>query len=132
MALSRQTITDILESKRFTCSNIDEYKNLDTILHLTCEHGHHIDATLKTVRNANFRCPYCAGNESVSDKLNGIEPPPKSGFRIIAIDNATENAGLSIFDDGKLVFYHLFHFEGDLIGRIMKNKNLIKDIIIGK
>lgn len=132
MALSRQTITDILESKRFTCSNIDEYKNLDTILHLTCEHGHHIDAALKTVRNANFRCPYCAGNESVSDKLNGVEPPPKSGFRIIAIDNATENAGLSIFDDGKLVFYHLFHFEGDLIGRIMKNKNLIKDIIIGK
>lgn len=132
MALSRQTITDILESKRFTCSNIDEYKNLDTILHLTCEHGHHIDAALKTVRNPKFRCPYCAGNESVSDKVSGIEPPEKTGFRIIAIDNATENAGLSIFDDGKLVFYHLFHFEGDLIGRIMKNKNLIRDVIIAQ
>lgn len=130
MALSQLEITNILESKRFTCSNINEYKNLDTVLHLTCNNGHHIDASLRTVRNANFRCPYCAGNDSISDKLSGIEPPQKNGFRIIALDNATENAGVSIFDDGRLVFYHLLHFEGDTIGRIMQNKNVIKDIII--
>lgn len=130
MGLSRQQVTDIIQSKGFTSSNVDEYKNLDTVLHLECTKGHRVDASLRVVRNANFCCPFCAGNESVSEKVSNITPPNKKGYRIIAIDNATENAGLSIFDDGKLVFYHLFHFEGDLIGRILKNRNLIRDVII--
>lgn len=130
MGLSRQEITNIIESKNFACSNLQEYKNLDTLLHLECSKGHHLDAALRTIRNPNFQCPYCAGNSSISEKVSGIVPPTKTGFRIIALDNATENAGLSIFDNGKLVFYHLFHFEGDTIGRIMQNKNLIRDVII--
>lgn len=128
--LSAQEITDIIESKGFTCSNVNEYVNMDTIMHLQCTHGHHIDASIKTVRNANFKCPYCVGDESISDKISNIVPPIKQGYRVIAIDNATNNAGLSIFDDGKLVFYHLFQFEGDAIGRILKNRKLFVDMII--
>lgn len=130
MALSKKEIADILGAKNLTCSNLDEYKNLDTLLHLTCKNGHNIDATLKSVRNAHFQCPYCQGNESIGDKLDGLTIPTKQGYRIVAVDNATENAGVSVFDDGKLVFYHLFHFSGDLIGRITKNKNLVRDVFI--
>ena len=60
--LSRKEITDLLESKGFTTTNIEKYKNLDTQLSLVCKNGHCIEASIKTVRNPNFKCPYCEGN----------------------------------------------------------------------
>lgn len=130
MRLSEQEIKDILDSKGLTCSNINEYKNMDTILHIQCKQGHNIDASIRTIRNVNFKCPICDGNKSVSEKVNGIAPPNKTGYRIISVDNATENMGMAVFDNGKLVFYHLFHFEGDLVTRLLKNRNVIQDIFI--
>ena len=130
MRLSDKEIVDILSSKGLTCSNLEEYQNMDTILHLTCKEGHRIDASLRAVRNANFRCTVCDGNQSIGDKVGGLTPPEKTGYRVIALDNATENAGLSIFDNGKLVFYHLFHFEGETITRMLKNRKLFEEVII--
>lgn len=130
MRLSDAEIQDILSSKGLSCSNLKDYKNMDTVLQLTCKNGHHIQASLKTVRNAHFRCPICDGNKSISQQVGDLVVPPKTGERIVAIDNATERAGVSVYDNGKLVFYHLFVFSGDTIGRILKNRNLLKDIII--
>lgn len=129
--LTKTEINDILAAKGFTCSNIDEYKNLDTILHLQCKNGHCLEASLKTVRNVNFKCPKCEGQESISKDLNNIAPPPKNGYRVVGIDNATENIGVSVFDDKKLVFYHLYHFEGDTITRMLKNRILLEEYILG-
>ena len=106
--LSRKEITDLLESKGFTATNIEEYKNLDTVMHLVCKNGHYIDASIKTVRNPNFKCLQCEGNTSSGSAIFNTEPPLKAGYRIVAIDNASNNAGVSVFDDGKLVFYHLY------------------------
>ena len=132
MKLTEIEIKNILESKGFTSSNIGDYKNLDTVLSLTCKNGHKIQASIKTVRNAHFKCPICDGNASVAAKVENICPPPKTGERVIAIDNATEKVGISIFDNKKLVFYHLFMIEGDTISRLLKNRKMIEDIVIAK
>lgn len=132
MKLKTEEITQILEEKGFICTNIEDYKNLDTILHLQCKNGHQIDASIKTVRNVNFTCPYCTGQNSKSDKINNIKPPEKSGYRIAAIDNATSNIGVSIFDSGKLVYYNLIHIEGDTVSRLVKNRQWLENIVINE
>lgn len=127
---SRNEVIDILGSKGFTTTNIEEYKNLDTVLHLKCSNGHELDASLKTVRNPNFKCPLCEGHSSIGSAVSSIAPPIKSGYRIVAIDNASNNAGISVFDDGKLVFYKLYHFDGETIDRLCDNRTLLEDIAI--
>lgn len=130
MRLTDQEIKDILASKGFICSNINEYVNLDTILHLQCEHGHNIDASIRTVRNANFRCSICDGQNSISNHVAIVNVPQKQGQRVVAIDNATEKVGISVFDDGKLVYWHLYKYAGETIERLVKNRQFLEDTII--
>lgn len=132
MRLSDQEILDILSSKGFTCSNLKDYQNMDTILHLQCEQGHRIDASIRSVRNVNFKCSICDGQNSISDKIDVINIAKKQGYRVVAIDNATENVGISVFDDGKLIFWHLYVYSGDTIERITQNNKFLKEIIIQK
>ena len=54
----------------------------------------------------------------------------KQKNRIIAFDQATERFGLSIFDDGKLVFYSLYTFSGGMVQRLVKIKKFVRDIVI--
>ena len=124
MGFSRREVTEMLGVKCFHCVNIDDYHNLDSILRLTCNHNHQFEATLREVRNENFKCPYCEGNQV--KKLDGI--PPKKGYRVIGIDNATENVGVSIFEDGKLLDYGKITFSGQLLDRIVKNRERMKKI----
>jgi hypothetical protein len=56
--------------------------------------------------------------------------PKKTGFRVIAFDQATENFGLSIFDDNQLVFYSLYTFSGDVVSRLTKIKKFITEIVL--
>lgn len=129
MKLQEQEIVKILSSKGLICENLNEYKNLDTILKLKCKKNHCIEASIKTIRNALFKCPFCVGEESVNINNNADVVPEKNGFRIIAIDNATENVGVSIYDNKKLTYYHLYHIEGDTISRISKNRKMILQFI---
>ena len=130
MRLTEQEIIDILDSKGLHCLNIAEYENMNTILSLECSNGHHIDASLKSVRNAHFKCPICEGKNSLSAEVSNLQVPEKSGKRIVAIDNATESVGVSVFDDKKLVFYHLFHFTGETLDRMCDNRKLLEETII--
>lgn len=127
---SRTEVAEILASKGFTTTNVEDYKNLDTILHLVCANGHQIDASLKSFRNPNFKCPYCEGAASISAAVSSVAPPTKKDYRIVAIDNASNNAGVSVFDNGQLTFYHLYHFEGETIDRLVQNRNLLEDTIV--
>lgn len=130
MKLNKEQLIEIISSKGLTCLNLDEYKNLDTILKFTCEKGHHIEASIKTVRSKLFKCPYCEGENSISEKIDNFNIPDKTGYRIIGIDNATENIGISVFDNGKLIYYHLYHVEGDTITRLLKNRKLLEQVFI--
>ena len=128
--LNKQEIEGILESKKLICLDISAYQNLDSLLSLKCVNGHKIDATMRTIRNSHFKCPECDGQSSVSNKANNVIVPSKFGYRVVALDNATENVGVSIFDDDKLVFYHLYKYEGSTLTRMVKNRQFLEDVII--
>ena len=128
--LNEQEIKDILATKGLTCLNIGEYKNLESILSCKCTNGHSIEASMRTIRNAHFKCPECEGNISVSTLLSNSTITAKTGYRIVAIDNATANVGVSVFDDEKLIYYHLYHYEGDTIARMVNNRRFIENVVI--
>lgn len=124
MGYSHSEVIEILQTKGLKCEKIDDYKNMDSVLSLTCSNGHSLSATLRQVKNTNFKCPYCDGNKV--EKLNSI--PPKNGYRVIGIDNATENVGVSIYESGKLIYYGKLTFSGAIMDRILKNRERMKSI----
>lgn len=130
MRLSEKDIQDILASKGLTCSNLQEYKNLDTILQCKCKNGHSIEASMRTIRNDHFRCLLCEGKESLSKNISVISLGPKQGKRIVAIDNATEKVGISVFDNGKLVFWHLYKYSGETVDRMAQNRRFLEEVVI--
>ena len=132
MSIAKSTVLETLAQKGFKCSNIQEYKTLDSILQLECSSGHKICADYRTARDNRFYCPICEGAKSLGTLIFDKEPPQKSGKRIVAIDNATKHAGVAVFDNGKLVHYMLKEFEGELIDRLLANRNFIRDVVINK
>ena len=132
MSISRQSVLETLAEKGFKCTNIQEYKTLDTVLQLECKDGHKICADFRTARDNRFYCPICEGKNSLGTLIFQKEPPTKTGKRIVAIDNATKNAGVAVFDNGKLVHYMLQEFSGELIDRLLANRNFIRDVVINK
>ena len=56
--------------------------------------------------------------------------PQKKGYRVIAFDQATERFGLSVYDDGELVFFNLYTFNGYVAERLAQIKNLVQNIVI--
>ena len=132
MAISRAVVLETLHQKHLTCTNIEEYKTLDSILHLKCEQGHEFDATFRTVRDDRFKCNACEGKSSLGTLFFGKEPPSKNGKRIISIDNATKNIGIAVFDNGKLVHQQLVEFEGETVERMLANRNFIKNTVVKK
>lgn len=132
MSISRASVLETLQAKGFRCSNIQEYKTLDTVLKLECDKGHKIDATFRTARDDRFKCPICEGKSSLGTLFFGEEPPAKSGKRIVALDNATKHVGVAIFDNGKLVFQCLKQFSGETVDRMLFNREFIEDTVIAK
>lgn len=130
MAISKNSVLETLNKKGFSCANINDYKTLDTILHLTCKNGHNIDTTFRTARDERFKCNMCEGKNSLGTLMFNVEPPTKSGKRIVAIDNATKNIGVAVYDNGKLVHQELKEFEGETIERMLKNRMFIENTII--
>ena len=130
--LNEQEIQGILDTKGFACLNIEMYKNLESVLQFKCKNGHSIEASMRTIRNAHFKCPECEGKISVSTLLSNSEIAEKNGYRVVAIDNATANVGISVFDDDKLIYYHLYHYEGDTIARMVNNRRFIEEVIIAQ
>lgn len=132
MAISRASVLETLKQKGFECTNISDYKVLDTPLHLICPQGHEITTTFRTARDERFKCYACEGKESLGSLIFSTEPPAKSGKRIVAIDNATNHAGIAVFDGGRLVHHELKAFSGSTIERLLENRHYLQDTIIKK
>jgi activator of 2-hydroxyglutaryl-CoA dehydratase len=79
----------------------------------------------------SFVCPVCIG-----EKTKGFTEPPhelsrKKGYRIIGIDNATRSMGISLFENGKLIYYKLFTYKsGSHIHRLNEIRDIFEEIII--
>jgi hypothetical protein len=81
-----------------------EYQNLNSQITVLCQKKHKFTTTLKSIRYASFSCPVCIGEKTKGFEELPQELPQKKGYRIIGIDNATYNMGISVFDSGKLVY----------------------------
>ena len=127
--LSHNQIIEELVTKKYELIDDSEYKSLNSRIIIKCPQGHMIEATLGDFRKPSFTCPVC--DKSISF-VNPTDVPKKSGYRIIAFDQATEKFGISIFEDGKLIFYTLYTFSGDLNARLVKAQKLVRDIVIAK
>ena len=132
MSISRSSVLETLKIKGFTCLNINEYKTLDTMLSVVCNNGHSLSIPFRTLRDERFKCPMCEGKNSLGTLLFNKEPPTKSGKRIVAIDNATKNMGIAVFDNGKLVHQELKELMGETIERMLQNRQYIQNTIINK
>ena len=132
MGIAKSQVAIIIEQKGFKCTNISEYKTLDTPLNIICPNGHEMQIPLRTIRDDRFKCLMCEGKNSLGTYMFSKEPPAKNGKRIVSIDNATKHAGVAVFDNGKLVHYELANFEGETIDRLIANRDYINYTIIKK
>jgi Holliday junction resolvasome RuvABC endonuclease subunit len=124
--LTIQQIESELTEKGYIPIELKNYQNTKSPIIIKCENGHLLTTNLFSFRKSTFRCPKCDGGEI---KLKGY-PPIKNGYRILALDNATEQMGLSIYDDGKLVYYDLLTFKGHFDDRITKISKIVNEIMI--
>lgn len=129
--ISNKDLVAELALKNLTLSNTSKaYENLSSTITVICNNEHTIETNLKTIRMVNFRCPFCAGATSKSEAASNHNLPAKKGYRIIGIDNATQRFGISMFENGKLIYYNLFTFSGDVVGRLNQIRDLVENIII--
>lgn len=127
--LSSDQIRSEVEQKGFKLVDDSKYANLDSIITVQCEKGHLVDTNLKSLRHLSFECPFCASQDFVMEKPRGV--PEKEGYRIIAFDQATEKVGMSIYDNGKLVYFDMFRFTDQiLIYRLAKILRLLEEVVI--
>lgn len=105
--LTKAEIEEIAKEKGLTIVNPEEYVNLSSELTFKCAKGHNFITSIGIVRDSKFEnCPLCERQEV---KKVG-QPPVKKGYRIIGFDQATKHFGISIFDDGQLVYYDCVDF----------------------
>lgn len=127
--LSHDAIKSEVENKNYILVDDSNYSNLQSIITVKCQHGHLIQTTMADFRHPSFECPLCA-KQTVSFNITEVPVKTANTFRIIAFDQATEKFGLSIFDNGKLVFYRLYNFSGNMMKRLVDIKNFIYNIVI--
>lgn len=115
--LSKEDILAIAKEKGLSILNPNEYVSLtsDNLI-FECQKGHTFAAKLKDVRDfSGFECPECSKQEV--KYVN--KPPVKNGLRVIGFDQATQNFGISVYDDGKLVYYDVVRFVGETTERLV-------------
>lgn len=123
---TEQIIKEIVD-KGFTPIDISQYKNVKSKIVVRCDKDHLIETEMSSIRKESFRCPICHGG---SVKIAN-QPPVKKGYRLIALDNASQNMGLSIYDDGELVYYSLIKFSGPIFDdRLEKIFRTVVEIFI--
>lgn len=129
MAISSKEIEATLLAKGFEPVDISMYKNLDSTIEVQCNDGHKFNTSFRSVRKANFVCPVCEG-KATSKLRADLSLPKKDGFRIIALDQSSTKTGISVFDNGKLVYYHLVEVTGTFPVRLKKLYQFIRKTVI--
>ena len=126
--LTHQQITDEIQKLGYELVDDSKYTSMQSRIVIRCPKGHLIETCLADFRRPSFTCPIC---DKDVDFINPKDVPAKGdAYRVIAFDQATEKFGLSIFDNGQLVFYRLFTFSGELVARLSKIHKLVEEIII--
>lgn len=129
MALSKEQRIEEIKSKGFELVDDTGYKNIQSRIIVRCPHGHLTETCIEDFRKVSFECPKCSNSETGFKNPRDVPPKMPGTTRIIGFDQATENFGLSIFDDGKLVYYGLYKFSGVLANRLAKIDKFVRAVI---
>ena len=125
--LTKEEIIRIADEKGIEIIDPDSYVRLSEDMEVRCKaKGHRFWASVEAMRLNSFYCPACERQEAVYVG----KPPKKSGYRIMGWDQATQHFGVSIFDDGKLVYFDCIDFIGDTETRFVKIMKFIENMII--
>ena len=121
-----------LRQKNFKLkSDYNDYQSINSPIIIECVNGHEVHTNLKTVRLKNFTCSQCVGTATKGKHVYTTVVPQKTGYRVIGFDNASHNMGVSIFDNGKLVYYNLLTFnQGTAIQRLNKIRDTLEKQIL--
>ena len=121
-----------LRQKNFKLkSDYNDYKSINSPIIIECVNGHEVHTNLKTVRLKNFTCSQCVGTATKGKHVYTTVVPQKTGYRVLGFDNASHNMGVSIFDNGKLVYYNLLTFnQGTAIQRLNKIRDTLEKQIL--
>lgn len=125
--LSQKQIKNEVEKAGHKLVNADNYQNLSSFIEVECEKGHQYTSTVESLRKTTV-CPECT-KEIVN--LKGY-PPKKKGYRTVSIDQATNNAGIAVFDDGELVYVSQRSFFGELPERYVDFASFLVYEVINK
>ncbi len=125
--LSQEDIRQEVEAKGYSLVDASNYTNMESIITIRCPKGHCIQTSFANFRLPSFTCPQCDVNIKF---INPTIVPPKKGFRVIAFDQATEHFGLSIFENGELIFFNLYTFVGNVTSRLAQIKNFVNNIVV--
>ena len=128
--LTTDQIQQEIEQKGYKLLDCSGYTNMNSRIIIECGGGarHQIETCMADFRRPSFTCPGC---DKDIDFVNPKSVPAKGDkYRVIAFDQATEHFGLSIFDNGELVFYNLYNFTGSLNARLVKIQKLLEDVVL--
>ena len=102
MAIKYEEVKQSIEAQKWKLLS-ETYKNLNTDLIVQCPEGHEVHITYQNWRAAKVHeCPICI--KMPVKKINE-KPTKKSGYRILAFDQASITSGWAVFDDVKLINY---------------------------
>ena len=118
---SKQTaLCERLDELGYEISNPEDYKNIHSILSITCKNGHRQTKTVQEFQKDNWECLECI-------KLSESKVNPKKGY-LLALDAATNTTGWAVLNkNGQLVVSG--YFEADKKLPLTKRINQLLDEI---
>jgi Holliday junction resolvasome RuvABC endonuclease subunit len=107
--INKESIQEFLTPENWSLES-EEYKNLDSELVFRCPEGHRVYTTWRKLRTRR-ECPMCKQN--TYKQMEHTVHPKKAGItRFLALDQATNISGVSIYDGSDLVYYASFEAPG--------------------
>lgn len=96
MTGKQNALIERLKEMGYEISNPEDYKNIDSILSITCENGHRQTKTVQDFQKNDWECIECI--KIRENKIN-----PKTGY-LLALDAATNTTGWAVLNkNGQLV-----------------------------
>lgn len=131
MALSKEQIQAEVEAKGYKLVDASSYKNMESDITVECSKGHRFVTNIKAVRHPSFQCPECAKASFQVERPKAVPLKQPGVFRVVAFDQATYKMGMSIWDNGKLVYYDLFQFNDQVTEvRLVKIERLLSEVVV--
>ena len=120
MTGKQNALIERLKEMGYEISNPEDYKNIDSILNVTCENGHRQTKTVQDFQKNDWECIECI-------KIKESKVNPKTGY-LLALDAATNTTGWAVLNkNGQLV--ESGYFVADKKLPLMKRINQLLDEI---